>query len=97
MPSLSSAIFAGLTEILEEVDSAEPIGKSSIRDSWNLWETFNPLSKGPSENTQDAIMAYLRLSPQIYRLMDRDTRNELAVSVLDVGGFEPAFFPYQVP
>ena len=84
--SLSTAVFAGLTEILEEVDKIEAIGKPAIDKAWELWKGFNPVSHEADSQVktgnQDATMAYLRCIPQVYRLMGADERNERASSVI---------------
>ena len=84
--SLSTAVFAGLTEILEEVDKIEAIGEPAIDKAWELWKGFNPVSSQADSQVktgnQDATMAYLRCIPQVYRLMGTDERNERASSVI---------------
>ena len=84
--SLSTAVFAGLTEILEEVDKIEAIGKPATDKAWELWKEFNPVSHEADSQVktgnQEATMAYLRCIPQVYRLMGADERNERASSVI---------------
>ena len=84
--SISTSVFLGLTEMLEEVDNAEAVGKPAIDEAWTLWNDCNPGSHSADaqakNGNQDALLAYLRCIPQIYRLLDQDTRNEHASSLL---------------
>ncbi len=82
---LSASVFAGLTGILEEVDNAEAIGKLAVDEAWFLWKDCNPVqhAKQASISDQDALMAYLRCIPQIYRLMGLEARNNHAGHVID--------------
>ena len=84
--SLSTSIFTGLTEILEEVDNVQDIGTPAVDRVWELWEKFNPVSTNDGSKaksgTQDAMMAYLRCIPQIYRLMSSSKKCEHAGSVI---------------
>lgn len=82
---LSASVFAGLTGILEEVDNAEAIGKPAVDEAWCLWRDCSPVQhvKQASISDQDALMAYLRCIPQIYRLMGVEARNSHAGLVID--------------
>jgi len=82
---LSASVFAGLTGILEEVDNAEAIGKPAVDDAWFLWKDCSPVqhAKQASISDQDALMAYLRCIPQIYRLMGPEAWNNHAGHVMD--------------
>lgn len=82
---LSASVFAGLTGILEEVDNAKAIGKPAVDEAWYLWKDCNPVqhAKQASISDQDALMAYLRCIPQIYRLLGLEARNQHAGDVID--------------
>lgn len=82
---LSASVFAGFTGILEEVDNAGTIGKPAVEEAWCLWKDCSPVqhAKQASISDQDALMAYLRCIPQIYRLMNLESRNKHAGHVID--------------
>lgn len=84
--SASTSVFTGITDVLEEVDNTEAIGHNAVDEAWHVWHTSNPaLHMGDSstkEGNEVALMAYLRCTAQIYRLIDQATRNEYATDAM---------------
>ena len=85
-PSVSTSVFTGLTNILEELDNIQAIGSDSIDEAWRIWKDFNPvchwMDSSVKDGNQPALMAYLRCFAQIYRLIDHNTRNSYAADAM---------------
>lgn len=83
---LSKAVFSGLVSIMEEIEDIEAVSKASVDETWKLWEACNPTSHASNSsapiNNQDALLSYLQLLSQIYRLNDSESRVKRAQAVI---------------
>ena len=70
---VSTAVFAGTTKILTEIEDIDRLGKSSLAKAWGLWRASTPVFHADTTfakvGNQESITAYLDWLHQMCRLM----------------------------
>lgn len=83
---VSRTTFAGLVEVLSEIDITSTFCKSSVPRCWETWEKANPVAHHDdsthNEGNQDALLAYLSCLGQLLRLTKHRTERDYVKDTL---------------
>lgn len=83
---ISRTTFAGLAEMLSEIDATSSFCRSSVHRCWQTWQAANPVAHADDsmrgDGNQDALLAYLDCLGQLLRLTrDRVEGNYVKVTL----------------